>query len=143
MSSSFPETYEFNIRASHNVEKRYLQGAFGALPSPRKTHLRSMIAALQEARSHKAEAASWARDEAPDSHEGRRGQGNRRSQTTVGILCQGMVTEKQYFDRLKELLNWSHVQIVHQKTAKDPKGLLAEAKKKSQLDGGLYLIDLL
>lgn len=49
---------EFNLRASHNVEKRYLQGAFGALPSPRKTHLRAMIAALQEARSHKAEAAS-------------------------------------------------------------------------------------
>ena len=60
----------------------------------------------------------------------------------MGLLCQGMVTEKQYFDRLKELLNWSHVQIVHQKTAKDPKGLLAEAKKKSQLDGGWDVVFL-
>lgn len=42
---------EYKLRANHNVEKQYFQGAFGALPSPTRAQLQDSIAKLFESHS--------------------------------------------------------------------------------------------
>lgn len=76
----------------------------------------------------------------PQTPHRRRQRGLREPNVTIGIICQGKVTEVDYFKRLKEVCGWKQVRIDRGSAGKSPQGLLDYARAKVQRGEGWDVI---